>query len=261
MDIFENNEIVKKSKRSFAARKALGYGKNFESFISAACDYYRDKGLADIVKVDEPFMVLELYDRGRFKGQFTKKANPDFEGTLKGGHSICFEAKYTSQKRMAKSVISDKQEEVLSYKSVLGAVVGVCVGIIDRYFFVPWEVWANMEEIYGKKSVNADDLAKFEVKFRHGIMFLDRLGKDKQVQVQEVRGVRIKTKIEFYFNEHIEKQMRDFNINADKVKDYESDKDKYHKMMIKEIEKSIKSVLEREGYAFVEDFKAEVVEE
>ena len=32
-------------------------------------------------------------------------------------------------------------------------------------------------------------------------------------------------------------------------------------MMIKEIEKSIKSVLEREGYASVEDFKAEVVEE
>lgn len=69
----------------------------------------------------------------------------------------------------------------------------------------------------------------------------------------------MKAKIEFYFNEDIEKQIRDFNINAEKVKDYESDKDKYHKMMIKEIEKSIKSVLEREGYAYVEDFKAEVV--
>lgn len=179
MDIFENNEIVKKSKRSFAARKALGYGKNFESFIIAACDYYRDKGLADIVKVDEPFTVLKLYGKGQFKGQFTKKANPDFEGTLKGGQSICFEAKYTSQKRMAKSVISDKQEEVLSYKSVLGAVVGVCVGIVDRYFFVPWEVWANMENIYGKKSVSADDLVRFEVKFRHGVMFLDRMSKEK----------------------------------------------------------------------------------
>ena len=179
MDIFKDNEIVQKSKRSFAARKALGYGKNFESFIIAACDYYRDRGLADITKVDEPFTVLKLYGKGQFKGQFTKKANPDFEGTLKGGQSICFEAKYTSQRRMAKSVISDKQEEVLSYKSILGAVVGVCVGIVDRYFFVPWEVWANIEEIYGKKSVTADDLAKFEVKFRHGIMFLDRLSKDK----------------------------------------------------------------------------------
>lgn len=71
----------------------------------------------------------------------------------------------------------------------------------------------------------------------------------------------MKTKIEFYFNEDIEKQIRDFNIDSKKVKDYESDKDKYHKMMTKEIEKSIKSVLEREGYTYVEDFKAEVVEE
>lgn len=71
----------------------------------------------------------------------------------------------------------------------------------------------------------------------------------------------MKAKIEFYFNEDIEKQIKDFNINAEKVKDYESDKEKYHKMMIKEIEKSIKSVLERKCYAYVEDFKAEVVEE
>lgn len=71
----------------------------------------------------------------------------------------------------------------------------------------------------------------------------------------------MKTKIEFYFNEDIEKQIRDFDIADDKIKDYENDKDKYHKMMIKEIEKSIKSVLEWEGYAFVEDFKAEVVED
>lgn len=177
MDFFENNEIIKKSKKSFAARKALGYGKNFEKIIIDACKYYRSQGIADITKVDEPFKVLKLYGYRQFKGQFTDKANPDFEGTLKGGQSICFEAKYTSHKRIAKSVISDKQEEVLSYKSVLGAVVGVCVGIVDRYFFVPWEVWANMEEIYGKKSVNANDLARYEVKFRHGIMFLDRMDK------------------------------------------------------------------------------------
>lgn len=70
----------------------------------------------------------------------------------------------------------------------------------------------------------------------------------------------MKAKIEFYFNEDIEKQIRDFDIADDKVKDYENDKDKYHKMMIKEIEKSIKSILEWEGYASIEDFKAVVVE-
>lgn len=168
-----------KARQRYRNRQSNGFGKNFEKFVNMGCDFYKREGLADISKVDEPFRVLKLYGKGQFKGQFTRNANPDFEGTLKGGQSICFEAKYTSQRRMSKSVISDKQEEVLNYKSALGAVVGVCVGIGQRYFFVPWEVWANMEEIYGKKSVSADDLAKFEVKFRHGVMFLDRVSKEK----------------------------------------------------------------------------------
>lgn len=71
----------------------------------------------------------------------------------------------------------------------------------------------------------------------------------------------MKAKIEFYFNEDIEKQIKDFNISDDKVKDYENNKDKWHKKLINEIEKSIKSVLEWEGYAYIEDFKAEQVEE
>ena len=71
----------------------------------------------------------------------------------------------------------------------------------------------------------------------------------------------MKAKIEFYFNEDIEKQIKDFNISDDKVKDYENNKDKSHKKLINEIEKSIKSVLEWDGYAYIEDFKAEQVEE
>lgn len=71
----------------------------------------------------------------------------------------------------------------------------------------------------------------------------------------------MKAKIEFYFNEDIEKQIKDFNISDDKVKDYENNKDKWHKKLINEIEKSIKSVLEWEGYVYIEDFKAEQVEE
>lgn len=70
----------------------------------------------------------------------------------------------------------------------------------------------------------------------------------------------MKAKIEFYFNEDIEKQIRDFDIADEKVKDYKNDKKKWHKKMIEEIEKSIRSALEWNGYASVEDFKAEVVE-
>lgn len=71
----------------------------------------------------------------------------------------------------------------------------------------------------------------------------------------------MKVKIEFCFIEDIEKQIKDFNIPEEKVKEYERNKDKYHKKMIDSIEKSIKTILEWEDYAYIEDFKITEVED
>lgn len=71
----------------------------------------------------------------------------------------------------------------------------------------------------------------------------------------------MKVKIEFCFIEDIEKQIKDFNIPEEKVKDYENNKDKYHKKMIDSIEKNIKTILEWEDYAYIEDFKITEVED
>lgn len=162
-----------KAWQRYRNRQSNGFGKNFEKSVLMACDYYRDKQLADIYKVDEPFRVVKLMSNGRFLGQFTKKANPDFEGTLAGGKSICFECKYTSKDRIQESVITKHQKEVLERKYMLGGKVGVVCGIQEKYFFVPWEVWREFGEVYGKKSASARDLARFEVPFRSGVMFLD----------------------------------------------------------------------------------------
>ena len=159
--------------QSFKSLQSNGFGKNFEKMIDLACKYYRDEGKADISKIDEPFRVIRLKKSGRFEGQFTKNANPDFEGTLDGGRSICFEAKYTTSDRMKQSVVSNKQAEVLEIKSKLGGLAGVCIGIKDRYFFIPWQVWSNMKEIFGRKYVKANDLSQYEVIFRQGVRFLD----------------------------------------------------------------------------------------
>ena len=159
--------------QSFKSLQSNGFGKNFEKLIDLACKYYRDEGKADITKIDEPFRVIRLKKAGRFEGQFTKNANPDFEGTLDGGRSICFEAKYTTTDRMKQNVVSSKQAEVLEIKSKLGGLAGVCIGIKDRYFFIPWNVWTNMKEIFGRKYVKADDLSRYEVIFRQGVRFLD----------------------------------------------------------------------------------------
>ena len=159
--------------QSFKSLQSNGFGKNFEKMIDLACKYYRDEGKADISKIDEPFRVIRLKKAGRFEGQFTKNANPDFEGTLDGGRSICFEAKYTTTDRMKQNVVSDKQAEVLEIKSRLGGLAGVCIGIKDRYFFIPWQVWSNMKEIFGRKYIRANDVSKYEVIFRQGVRFLD----------------------------------------------------------------------------------------
>lgn len=150
-------------------------GKDFEKNINKACYFYRRNGIAEIAKIDEPFRVLQIYKKGQFRGQFTGNANPDFEGTLKGGRSICFEAKNTITDRLNQDIISDKQWEVLDLKHKLGGLVGVCGGIQNKYFFIPWEVWINMKTLYGRKYVKAEDIKEYQVPFRHGIMFLDKI--------------------------------------------------------------------------------------
>lgn len=162
-----------KALQRYRNMQSNGFGKNFEKSVEMGCAFYINKGLADISKIDESFRVIKLKQAGRFDGQFTRNANPDFEGTLTGGMSICFECKYTSKESMRQSVITKYQMEVLNRKHLLGGVVGVLCGIQKRYFFVPWKVWREMDEIFGKKSVDADDLKEYEVYFNNGIRFLD----------------------------------------------------------------------------------------
>ena len=71
-------------------------GHFFEQAIKAACALYASHGRATADKTPEPFRVLEKSRDGIFKGRFTARAQPDFQGTLAGGRSIVFEAKYTT---------------------------------------------------------------------------------------------------------------------------------------------------------------------
>lgn len=72
--------------RGKQARVAGGY---FENIISASCDYYLSRGLAKIEKTPEPMKPLGAKNRkGQFLACYTKQAQPDYGGTLKGGRSI-----------------------------------------------------------------------------------------------------------------------------------------------------------------------------
>ena len=148
-------------------------GHFFEGFIKAACVIYSVMERAEITKTPEPFRVMEKFRDGIFKGRFTARAQPDFEGTLSGGRSVVFEAKYTSTDRMKRDVLTGKQMEALKKHNQRGALAAVCVGIRDDYFFVPWPVWEDMKNLYQRQYVTAADLEPYRVKFNGAVMFLD----------------------------------------------------------------------------------------
>lgn len=155
-------------------------GHLFEGCIKAGCISYSERGIAEIDKTPEPFRVTRKQPNGTFTGRFTALAQPDFQGTLKGGRSICFEAKYTTTERMRRNALTDNQMEVLEKHEKLGALTGVCVGIQDKYFFVPWAIWRDMKAHYGRQYVTAQDIEMYRVIFRGPVMFLDYLHIEKR---------------------------------------------------------------------------------
>ena len=130
-------------------------GHFFEDYIKAACALYSMRERAEVDKTPEPFRVLEKLRDGIFKGRFTARAQPDFQGTLADGRSIVFEAKYTSTDRMKRDVLTQEQQDALEKHARWGAVAAVCAGINDKFFFVPWAVWRDMKEHFGRKYVTA----------------------------------------------------------------------------------------------------------
>ena len=151
-------------------------GKSFEAVIEAACEHYRAQGLADIAKMPEPVRQLGGKDgNGHFLACYEKRAQPDFKGTLSGGKSIVFEAKYTSTEKMARDVVLTQQEEALDSHAAMGAVCFVLVafGVGDVYR-VPWSVWSKMKEVYGRKYIKREDVERWRVPYRGGV--LDFLG-------------------------------------------------------------------------------------
>ena len=88
-------------------------GHFFEDYIKAGCALYSERGRAEIDKTPEPFRVTEKYSNGIFKGRFTAHAQPDFQGTLDGGRSIVFEAKYTTTDRMKRDALTPVQQKTL----------------------------------------------------------------------------------------------------------------------------------------------------
>ncbi len=150
-------------------------GHTFEQCIISGCEQYKRDNKAVIDKTPEPFRVMRKSSEGLFTGRFTSPAQPDFQGTVKGGRSIVFEAKSTTKDRIQRRVLTDTQMKVLEQHEKAGAICGVVCCIGESAFFVPWCVWRDMKAIYGRQYVTAADIDAYKVRYDISVHFLDNM--------------------------------------------------------------------------------------
>lgn len=160
--------------KSYRALQSLLSGRLLENAIDTACRQYAADNRAVIYKTPEGFRCIKKSPSGRFTGQFIGRAQPDYQGTLKGGKSIVFEAKFTDKDRLKQSVLTRTQYDMLAQHMQSGAAAYVCCGIRDKYYMIPFDVWADMKNIYGRCYVTQIDILKFKVKMTMAaVLFLD----------------------------------------------------------------------------------------
>lgn len=163
-----------RAKHALQGQKANESGLLFEKLIEAGCDHYYKAGKANIVKIPEPFRVLRKLQGGKANVQFIKHAEPDFMGVSEFGQCIVFEAKYTSKDNLDTGVLTARQWESLERFAAIKARVNVAVGIRDKYYFVPWQIFKDAKRIYGHKYLSQEDLEPYEVEDRGwAVLFLD----------------------------------------------------------------------------------------
>ena len=116
--------------------------------------------------------------KGQFLACYTKQAQPDYKGTLKGGRAVVFEAKHTDDDRIEFNRLTKEQRDDLEHHHKLGAIAFVLVSMgMTSCFRVPWPVWRDMAATYGRKYMTRAELEPYKVpvvagyvKFLHGIV-------------------------------------------------------------------------------------------
>lgn len=166
--------MAKDPKRQLLGQIARQKGQLFEQRLDSSFAYYRERGYALIEKTPEPMKVIKPEGNGRFLACYTKKAQVDYKGVLKGGREILIEAKFTSADRMEQNRVLETQQAYMEAHQALGARCYVVIGFSSgNVYKIQWDVWKNMKQFFGRKYVKEDDIQKFKVKTAwNGTLFL-----------------------------------------------------------------------------------------
>ena len=148
----------KDPRRQLRGAVSKAQGRLFEDRLDAAFARYRENGFAIIEKTPEPMRPAENLGGGRFVAFFEKKAQPDYKGTIKGGRTVMFEAKFTSTAKLEQARVSQGQAEYLDQHQALGACCYILAGFSSgRVYRFPWTVWRDMKSVFGRKYVSESD--------------------------------------------------------------------------------------------------------
>lgn len=164
-NILSSQNFKKNPYRQLQGKVNRELGKTFEEQIEAICEVYELKKLAMIEKTPEPMKILKHIENGHFETVFSKSAQPDFKGTIKGGRTVVFDAKFTGADKIHFSVLSDFQRETLLKYQDLGAMSFVLVGFADgKIYNVNIKTWNNMKEIFGRQYIKQEELENLNLR-------------------------------------------------------------------------------------------------
>lgn len=167
---------AKDPRRQLQGAVSKAQGKRFEDRLDKAFAYYQKNGFAIVEKTPEPMRPTQNLGNGKFVAFFEKKAQPDYKGTIKGGRTVMFEAKFTATGKLEQSRVLQGQAEYLDRHQALGArcyiIAGFASGAVYRF---PWIVWRDMKRYFGRKYVTEADveIAAYQVSVtQSGVLLL-----------------------------------------------------------------------------------------
>ncbi len=176
-------------------------GSALEDLVYISCIQYYNAKLLRIDKFPVPVKILQTNNCKSFDdsqtiksktqviGYLEGKSTVDYIGAIKGGRSICFDAKETNQDNIFPlKNIHAHQVDYMKDISELGGIAFliVCFSKIDRYFRMDykflrtvWDNWVLHPHTKGFASVTLSDMEKycFEIKpsYSFSLNFLDGL--------------------------------------------------------------------------------------
>ena len=152
-------------RRSYRGKVSRCQGAFFEQMISAACNLYRERQIADIEKTPEPMQPTKDLGGGKFIAHYTGKGQADYKGFLWGGRAVNFEAKYTDSGKMMQDRVTKDQAERLERAQQYGGVAFVLCSFGSVAFYrIPWVVWRDMKGNFGRKYIMPADVERYRVK-------------------------------------------------------------------------------------------------